>query len=69
MPDDYTIADYLLDNYGTCVRGSDCFWDSDRLGHPCLRVGWLGRQCRYWKPLGITTLDELKMAMVPKKRK
>jgi len=44
------LAEYLLDNYGTCVHKLDCH---------CLRVGWRGRSCPYWKPLGATDYAEL----------
>jgi len=56
------VAEYLLDNYGSCDRGADCYWGKDRQGrrNGCLYTGWLGRACNHWHPLGATTLDELK---------
>ena len=56
------IADYLLDNYGECNRGSDCYWGTDALGrwNGCLRTGWRGRQCKHWQSSGATNLDELR---------
>lgn len=55
------LADYLLDNYGACARGADCYWGKDAAGRDngCLKVGWRGRGCKHWQPLGATTLDEL----------
>lgn len=48
------MSDYLLDNYGVCDLGADCYW---RPG--CLKTGWRGRACQFWKPLGATTWAEL----------
>jgi hypothetical protein len=59
------IADYLLDNYGECSRGEDCYWGKDGKGHSCLRQGWLGRACKHWHPLGVTSLDELRERAQP----
>lgn len=55
------VADYLLDNYGTCSRGADCYWGHDTMGRydGCLKTGWIGRACPHWKPIGATTLEEL----------
>lgn len=55
------LADYLLDNYGTCARETDCYWGKDERGewNGCHRTGWRGRQCKHWKPLGATSLEEL----------
>jgi hypothetical protein len=55
------LAEYLLDNYGTCDRGADCYWGKDAQGNfnGCLRVGWIGRSCKHWKPLGATSYAEL----------
>lgn len=56
------LADYLLDNYGICERGPDCYWGKDSGGryNGCLKTGWRGQQCDHWKPLGATNLDELR---------
>lgn len=48
------IADYLLDNYGICDRGANCYW-----GNGCLKTGWRGRLCPHWQPLGATSLEAL----------
>lgn len=58
------LSDYLLDNYGTCARGADCYHGTDHRGRPdgCAKVGWKGRACTHWHPLGAQTLDELKSA-------
>lgn len=55
------IADYLLDNYGSCDRGADCYWGRDAQGRPngCLAMGWRGRSCKHWQPLGVTSLEEM----------
>lgn len=52
-----SVANYLLDNYGVCIRGGD----ADCL---CLKPGakWLGRGCIYWKPTGATTYEQLSEA-------
>jgi hypothetical protein len=59
------MADYLLDNYGECTRGADCYWGKDTRGkrNGCLLTGWLGRKCPHWRPLGATTWDELRDSM------
>lgn len=56
------LSDYLLDNYGACDRSSDCFWGKDAKGqwNGCLKIGWKGRACKHWHPLGVTTLQQLK---------
>ncbi len=56
------LSDYLLDNYGECDRGANCYWGRDALGrfNGCLKTGWRGRACNHWHPLGAQTLDELK---------
>ena len=55
------LAEYLLDNYGTCERGADCYWGKNAVGQfdGCLRTGWRGRECKHWQPLGATTYEEL----------
>ena len=44
------LADYLLDNYGTCTLKSACV---------CRRTVWLGRACGAWQTLGARTWEEL----------
>lgn len=53
MPSD--IADYMLDHYGTCDLGRGCYWKPG-----CLRTEWLGRGCKHWHPLGVTSMEELR---------
>ena len=49
--------DYFLDNYGWCLLRrpipiKPCL---------CLRSGaWLGRLCEHWRPLGVTSHEELR---------
>lgn len=50
------LAAYLLDNYGTCKLGPDCYFKG------CLGSGWLGQGCAHWVPMGCTTWEELKEA-------
>lgn len=59
------LATYLLDTYGACERGSDCYWGKDANGREngCLKTGWRGRACKHWQPCGATNYDELKRAM------
>ena len=47
-----SVEDYVLDNYGECDRGPDCYWNRDHLGVGCLRGAWLGRACPHWKSVG-----------------
>jgi len=63
MSDADDLADYLLDHYGTCVRGPDCYWGVDRHSKfdGCLKTGWKGRGCPHWRPLGATTYAELRL--------
>lgn len=53
IPND--LAAYLLDNYGTCKLGAAC-------NRPpgCLKLGWIGRACPHWQPLGARTYEELR---------
>lgn len=55
------LTDYLADNYGTCDRGADCYHGKDDRGrfNGCLRVGWKGRACKHWHPLGVQTFEEI----------
>lgn len=53
--DDYMPPDYFLDNYGECLAPERCATK----GVGCLRTTWKGRLCPYWKPLGITSWQEL----------
>jgi hypothetical protein len=54
-------ADYMLDNYGTCDRGADCYWGKDERGNRngCLFAGWLGRKCAHWQPAGWLTPEQI----------
>ena len=58
------LADYIADNYGTCARGSDCYWGTNVAGklNGCLRVGWRGRDCAHWRPVEARNWDELRCA-------
>lgn len=50
------LADYLLDHYGSCVRGPECW---------CLKPegpGWLGRACPDWRSFGARNYAELAAA-------
>lgn len=51
--------DYWLDNYGHCQLE----WCM------CLKFGWKGRSCVYWKPLGVKSFQELKEYNETKVRK
>lgn len=59
------LAEHLLDHYGHCDRDvgrvNDCYWGVDQAGNwnGCLRVGWLGRGCKHWHPIGATSWGEL----------
>lgn len=55
------LSDYLLDTYGECARGADCYWGRNAFGQfdGCLKTGWSGRSCKHWKPLGAQTYEEL----------
>lgn len=57
-------ADYILDNYGECTRGADCYFGKDAQGRDngCRKIGWIGRYCPHWKPLGSTSWEELRDA-------
>lgn len=56
-----SLSDYILDHYGSCSLGVDCYWGKDPLGrfNGCNRVGWKGRKCPHWQPTGATTWEEL----------
>lgn len=45
------MSEYLLSNYGECKRGEEC---------TCRKLGWLGKHCPHWQPLGVTTLEQLR---------
>ena len=55
------LADYLLDNYGVCSRGADCYHGKDARGkfNGCLRVGWRGRSCLHWIPVDAISYEDL----------
>jgi hypothetical protein len=59
------LAEYLLDNYGVCDRDADCYWGKDEYGldNGCLRLGWRGRKCKHWHPMGVTSWNELHKAV------
>ena len=58
--------DYFAENYGSCTApkfpGKIACICLDKY-HPEHR-GWLGTLCRYWKPLGAASFDDLR-AMAP----
>ena len=56
-----SLSDYLLDHYGFCDRETDCYWGKDAKGRDngCNKIGWKGRSCPHWHPLGATTYEEL----------
>lgn len=64
------IAEYLLDNYGSCDRDGDCYWGKDSMGRfdGCLRVGWKGQACKHWHPLGALAFDDMQTAFSEGKR-
>jgi len=64
IPEPDEIADYLADHYGQCQRGADCYHGKDAAAQDngCLKVGWRGRACPYWKPTTARNWTELKAA-------
>lgn len=64
-PESSPIADYLLDSYGTCDRGPDCYWGKDPAGNfnGCLKTGWRGTACPHWQPLETSSYQELAQKM------
>lgn len=60
------LSDYLLDNYGHCDRAEDCYHGRDAAGrfNGCLRIGWQGRACKHWHPLGAQTFEELRAKLL-----
>lgn len=71
MPQEDDLAAYLLDHYGECSRGADCYHGADGHGRPdgCLKIGWIGRGCAHWRPGGARTMEELKVAMTVETQK
>ena len=73
-PTEKELRDYLLDEYGICIRPAgpndrnDCFWGKDARGNDdgCLKTGWKGSACPYWKPLGEDEIDAIRQAYFPK---
>ena len=63
---DNDLADYILDNFGACARGSDCSKGVDSQGHPngCRGAGWRGRNCPHWRPIDEASWRELKSIYV-----
>jgi hypothetical protein len=65
------LVEYLLDHHGLCDRDrpdrNDCYWGKDAAGREngCLKVGWLGRGCKHWRPIGGTNLDYILRASAP----
>lgn len=59
------LAAYIADNYGSCARGSDCYWGKDHHGHfdGCLKTGWRGTACKHWRPVEASSWDELAAVM------
>ena len=53
------MAEYLLDNYGECALGSARCYHGP--GPQCLKLGWRGRACENWKPLGARTLKDFRL--------
>lgn len=51
---------YYLDLYGECVRDYCGGHGRKDDGHRCLRDGWLGRACPWWKSYGARNLEELR---------
>ena len=52
------LSDYIADNYGECVRDTDCYFANDG----CRKIGWLGRACPHWRPVMARDWDELAAA-------
>ena len=49
------ILDYILDNYGTCERGADCYFSRNGCRNPVNE--WRGRACIYWQPVEGDSLE------------
>lgn len=58
VPDKASVAEYLADNYGECIKLPDCECHKQHV--------WLGRRCANWKPIGARSWEELK-AMIRKR--
>lgn len=54
------LTDYILDNYGTCMRGSsECYHAKDG----CLGGIWRGRACPHWRPIEGEAFSKLYLVM------
>lgn len=54
-PTSQEISDYMAENYGSCARGAaQCYH-----GPGCLKLGWKGRACQHWRPVGWTEITEV----------
>lgn len=58
------IEDYIKDHYGSCARGTNCYWERDGLGDGCLKRSWLGRLCKHWRPTQASSCEELRVEML-----
>jgi hypothetical protein len=54
------VTDHFLDTYGHCTRKPPC---------TCLKTGWVGRLCEYWKTDCCRNPEELFMAAREIKRR
>jgi hypothetical protein len=60
-----SLYEHLLDTYGTCDRDNgrqnDCYWGKDARGNDngCLKVGWLGRACKHWRPVDAQQIEAI----------
>lgn len=65
------LYEQLLDLYGLCDRDkparNDCYWGKDAAGRDngCLRVGWLGRSCKHWRPADSRQIEAIMKASTP----
>lgn len=57
------LDSYLRTNYGSCTRGSECYWGKTKGSNRatgCLKIGWKGRACEHWRPISDELLKVLK---------